>query len=813
MNNGLFRFGVLFASCFVWGSAGTPPAGFSDRLLTAGFSSPTAMSFAPDGRLFVAQQNGTLRVVKNEAVLATPFLNITVDSNGERGLLGVDFDPDFVTNQWVYVYYTTSFSPKRNRVSRFTANGDVSVAGSEVVLLELENLTGATNHNGGALHFGADGKLYIAVGDNAIGSNAQTLTNKLGKILRMNKDGSVPTDNPFFSTTTGTNRLIWTLGLRNPYTFAFQPGTARMFINDVGQNTWEEINDSVAGNNFGWPTTEGSFNSTSFPNFTNPFFSYNHSQGCAITGGDFYNPPVTQFPATYTGQYFYADFCSDWIRLLDLATKTASTFVTGVNGIVDIRTGPDGGLYYLERGSGQVRVVEFGITTPLISRHPQNVSVAVGFAATFSVIASGGNLAYQWQRNNIDISTATGLSYPLSAAGLADTGAAFRVRITNSAGTVTSNPATLTVVNNQLPVLTIATPAAGSQFEGGQVITFSGSASDPETGALPLSAYRWRVDYHTGAAVRPFVQEFTGAAGGSWTVPNSTPYTLTDVFFRIYFTARDSQGFENTVTRDVAPRISNFSLVSQPAGLSLTLDGQPFTAPLTVAGVVGLLREVGAPSPQQNGGTRNVFLSWSDAQPQVHNVMTPAANATYAASFQTQYLLSTVVSPAGAGTLSGGGWFNAGSTVNVNASPAAGWQLTSLSGAGASGAVLIDAARTVIANFEPLPGFLMMSIVSKQNGPGAADRVWTLRVSNSGQGPVVNARLSGVQITLTGPGPVSVSSALPLAMGTIAAGASRNVPLGLVWPVTSPVTRARMTFTFLGDFGYTRSLIYNNLFR
>ena len=176
--------------------AATLPAGFSETFVS-GFSSPTAMAVAPDGRVFVCEQGGDLRVIKNGALLATPFLSLTVDSAGERGLLGVAFDPNFVTNQYVYVYYTVPGSPAHNRVRRYTANGDVAVSGSGFTLLDLNNLSSATNHNGGALHFGLDGKLYIAVGENASPSNAQTLTNLLGKMLRINSDGSIPPDNPF----------------------------------------------------------------------------------------------------------------------------------------------------------------------------------------------------------------------------------------------------------------------------------------------------------------------------------------------------------------------------------------------------------------------------------------------------------------------------------------------------------------------------------------------------------------------------------------------------------------------------------------
>src|SRR5947209_3728292 len=271
----------------------------------------------------------------------------TVDSAGERGLLGIAFDPDYAANHFVYVYYTATTPAAHNRVSRFTADaqGDLALPGSETVLLDLDNLSSATNHNGGAIHFGPDGKLYVAVGENANSSNSQTLTNRLGKVLRINSDGTIPTDNPFFNTATGPNRSIWALGLRNPFTFGFQPGTARMFINDVGQSTWEEINDGIAGSNYGWPTCEGVCTPAN-PNFRDPLFQYGHGSssttGCAIVGGAFYNPPVQQFPASYTGKYFFADLCSGWIRVFDPGSRTATDFATGVDTPVDLHVGPDG---------------------------------------------------------------------------------------------------------------------------------------------------------------------------------------------------------------------------------------------------------------------------------------------------------------------------------------------------------------------------------------------------------------------------------------------------------------------------------------
>jgi len=336
-------------------ATGLPP-GLSDFLVVSGLSSPTAMQFAPDGRLFVAQQGGQLRVIKNGALLATPFLTVTVSSSGERGLLGVAFDPDFATNQFVYVYYTATSPAVHNRISRFTANGDVAdTSVSEVVLLDFDNLSSATNHNGGAMHFGLDGKLYAAHGDNATGSNAQSMSNLLGKVIRMNAvsdpTAQIPTDNPFYATASGKNRLIWAQGLRNPFTFSIQPGTGLTYVNDVGQGTWEEINDTRAGRNLGWPTTEGAFNPATYPQFTTPSYAYAHSgaapTGCAITGGAFYDPVAPTFPASFVGKYFFADYCSGWIYYVDpLSPATATQFAAAIASPVDLKLGPDGALYY-----------------------------------------------------------------------------------------------------------------------------------------------------------------------------------------------------------------------------------------------------------------------------------------------------------------------------------------------------------------------------------------------------------------------------------------------------------------------------------
>jgi glucose/arabinose dehydrogenase len=332
------------------------PAGFTDTTIASNLASPTTMSFAPDGRLFISQQTGDLRILKNNQLLPTPFVSLKVDSAGERGLLGVAFDPSFSSNHFVYIYYTVPahrHAAAHNRVSRFTANGDVAAKHSETILLDLTSLSAATNHNGGSLAFGPDGKLYIGVGDNNNGANSQDITNLLGKILRINPAGSIPADNPF-PKAKGTNKSIWAIGLRNPFSLSFQPITGEMLINDVGEHTYEEINQGVPGANYGWPNSEGP---TRRPRYRAPIFYYTHGTGPtigdAIVGSTFYSPVTRTFPKNYEGDYFFADLTSGWIRRIDPVSLDTANFATGIDTPVALAVNHDGSLYYLARGSGE----------------------------------------------------------------------------------------------------------------------------------------------------------------------------------------------------------------------------------------------------------------------------------------------------------------------------------------------------------------------------------------------------------------------------------------------------------------------------
>lgn len=529
-------------------SAQTFPPNFSRVVVnsTAQIQNPTAMAFTPDGRLFVCQQNGVVRVIKNDELLTTPFIDLDVSSTGERGLIGIAIDPDFSTNNYLYLYYTVVTTPLHNRVSRFTAQGDVVMAGSEQVLLELDNIV-AENHNGGAMAFGPDGKLYIATGENAVPMNAQNFDNTHGKLLRINKDGTAPTDNPFPSGSASRQR-IWAMGLRNPFTFAFQPGTGKLFVNDVGQDFAEEINDAtVPGRNFGWPTSEGTATN---PQHTSPFYFYTQSGPtlCAIVGGTFFNPTTTNYPPEYIGKYFFMDLCGAWIQYIDptQSSPTAVSFGSAIgNQSLAITTGPDGNLYYLSRINQRVYKVVYTPPggAPQITAQPQAATVFAGQQATFTVTATGtAPLGYQWQKDNVNIPGATQATLTLNNVQSADAGN-YRVVVSNVSGTTTSNAVLLTVSAPPSAPLIITQPASRNVVAGTSV-----SFNVVATGTAPLF-YQWRKN---GVAL-------SGAT--------SSTYTIASVV------AADAGNYSVEVSNSISSVISNEAgLVVRPPNTKPVAD-------------------------------------------------------------------------------------------------------------------------------------------------------------------------------------------------------------------------------------------------
>jgi hypothetical protein len=368
--------------------------------------------------------------------------------------------------------------------------------------------------------------------------------------LRLNEDGTIPTNNPFYDQTTGDNRAIYALGVRNPFTFDIDPVTARIFANDVGENTWEEVNKIEGGSNYGWPFREGygaGVQGGGTGTYVPPFYAYEHGEGltrgCSVTGGAFYRG--TQFPGQYNGKYFFNEFCNGWIRALDPVDGTAELFATGLSYVVDLKCGADGALYYLSRGTGTVyRISHSGVYSPSITTAPDARTVSQGQDATFFVQASGtAPLSYQWQRNGVDIPGATASSYTVYNAPLSESGARFRVVVTNPSGSVNSQAALLTVIERQPPTVTIT--SATKTYTAGQPITVEATATDANGTTLtnPLN-FVWAIDFHHADHVHPFRQPTTGRSQEF--TPPKTGHTETNVFYRARVTVTDAQGTSTT---------------------------------------------------------------------------------------------------------------------------------------------------------------------------------------------------------------------------------------------------------------------------
>lgn len=616
----------------------TLPAGFSRVTVASGMNTPVVMDFAPDGRIFVGQQGGDVRIIKNGTLLPTPFAHVDVHFTGERGLIGITLDPNFSSNGFVYLYYTLP-NGSANRISRFTANGDVAIANSKVDILTLDPLSGATNHNGGAMKF-KDGKLYVAVGENANGAHSQNLDTYHGKILRLNSDGTPAAGNPF-PTGSVQRRSVWAYGFRNPFTFDVQPGTGRLFVNDVGGN-YEEINDVTnGGGNYGWPTVPHG-NSTNAA-FVNPKYFYerigssgNENQGCAITGGTFLNSSASNYPSQYIGKYFFVDWCSTWINYIDPASGAKTNFASGNGGsALGIDVGLDGNLYFLRRDGLLYKIVYTNHNAPAFTSQPANLTVSQGQSATFSVTASGAlPLNYQWQKNGVNISGANGASYTIPNTTTSDAGQ-YRAVVSNSFGTATSNTATLTVTAfNAAPVAQIIAPTSDVTYAGGQTISFSGNGTDQEDGTLPASAFTWRIDFHHNTHTHPGPAIAAGIKSGSFVIPTQGETEAT-VWYRIYLTVSDSKGLTNTKFVDIQPRKSIISLATQPAGLQVTLDGTPQTTPYSVTSVEGIERSIGVIATQTINNTTYQFSHWIHGGTQTQNINTSVNDVTYTAVFTT----------------------------------------------------------------------------------------------------------------------------------------------------------------------------------
>ncbi len=557
------------------GSGQVYPPGFNDELVINGLTIPTCFVFTPDGRILVGEQSGNLVVFENGQLLPTPMLTLSVERFDEQGLLGMELAPGFPNPPYLYLVYTPSTGNETgnaNQLSRFTVNGDtIDPASEHVVLGPIP--AGDGFHVGGCVRFAPDGRLFVSTGDTGwLSPYPQDRSRLEGKLLRVNPDGTIPSDNPFVGVA-GVRPEIYQWGLRNPFRFSIQPGTGIPFIGDVGYNSWEEVDTGPPGANFGWPVVEG-IASAPNPAFVDPIFSYDHSLGsAAIVGNVFYQG--SNFPAEYSGNFFFFDHSRGHLGriVLDSHNQVVSvtypwiqTAATGLlYGPVDLELGPDGALYYCTYAPGAMRRIFY---TGTANRNPTAVAMAtptagyaplaVSFNGGASYDVDGDALSYQWSFG--DVSSPSIAKNPTHTYTVNGTYAATLTVTDGRGGSNTSPPMTITV-GNLPPDVTVLTPADSSLFIVDHVIAFAGSARDLEEGAIPASQLHWTVLLHHLNHVHPVIQDMTGQ-GGSF-VAGSHGESLAVIWYEIIAWASDATGLRGEQRVAVLPDPAQPQLVAR----------------------------------------------------------------------------------------------------------------------------------------------------------------------------------------------------------------------------------------------------------
>jgi glucose/arabinose dehydrogenase/PKD repeat protein len=623
---------ILFSLCAGTPVSAAPPPGFQTSLVVgADLNEPSGFEIAPDGRIFILERAGVVKIFKDGHLLATPFAVLPSEPTGDRGLIGIAFDPGFgVSNHYVYFYYTGL--DLHNRLVRFDASGDVGTDGP-FEIFKTESLSQHL-HVGGSIAFGPDGKMYFAVGDNGYSSNAQILSNPHGKILRINPDGSIPADNPFAGQA-GREQAIWAYGFRNPWRFQFDGLTGDLYGGDVGDFTWEEVNHIVKGGNYGWPLKEGMC-TANCAGFVDPIHVYAHdSESAAATGGPVYRGSV--FPPEYRGNLFFADYAKGFIRRAVLdgngGVTSVHDFDASAGAVVDLKVGPDGDLYYLTYIPGRIYKVTYSLgnhsptanATSDVDKGPDPLTV--NFSSAGSSDPDGEPLTYAWDFGDGTTSAAADPAHTYDETGVYTA----TLTVTDSGGS-RSSAVPLIIQVGVAPTVTIAVPADGSAYRAGDVITYNAFAQDAAGFDLDDNRIRTSVILHHHTHIHPFAGPLTGRAG-QFTIPD-TGESSADTWYEIRVTATDGTGLSTSESIEIRPVTSTLTVATSPPGLTAYLDGVPVQTPHEVLGVEGFRRELYAPpTAVAADGTVHQFQGWSDGKSIRHTVTTPEADTTYTATY------------------------------------------------------------------------------------------------------------------------------------------------------------------------------------
>lgn len=604
-------------------------------------------------RILITEKSGAIKSYDMHTGELTTLTNLAVvTANGERGLIGIEVDPNFWDStkvgegyQKIYVAYTNAAN--HDQLSSFTLVGNT--LSDETKLVE-STLAANDFHHGGELEFDPSGQyLYWAVGNNTSPSeNSQDKTNIHGKILRINRDGSGVVGNPYYSATGNpdTNR-IYALGLRNPFRFGIDPDTGAVLSGDVGEGKWEELNLITAGANYGWPNTEGPQGG----GFTDPIYAYPHASG--FGNGSITSVMVYDDGTPVAGQkdVLIADYSLGWIRKLTFDDQytsliSAHTFDSGAGAVVKLTQGPEGEIYQLNIYPGALMVIRpSGGNRPPVAVIDPSATSGAGTSLTVTFDAGNStdpdtndaeNLTYSWDFGNGATSTSATETVTFTHTG-ASGYTAYNVTLTvTDSGGKQSTATQRIVVGSTPPVADFEVPAGEDyKYNAGDTVSFSATGTDPQDnaggGQLPDSAFSWKVIFHHADHTHPFVDEVIGR-DLAFDIPRDF-HQLSNTYYNVVLTVTDSSGLKTVVQKEIHPNLVTVTFGSNVAGTQYTIDGIPHYGPYTEQAVIGVKRTLGAVSPQTVNGQQYVFGSWAHGGGATQDIFTPETGGTYTVNY------------------------------------------------------------------------------------------------------------------------------------------------------------------------------------
>ena len=598
---------------------------------------PVYLQELPDGRMLALRQGGRIVLFDPSSIPAahTTFLELSdVNFLDERGLMSIALDPDFETNNYFYLFYTHG-SSNRFRISRFTSLGNTANPNSETVIWQDSQTVDECCHHGGGLGFGPDGKLYLTTGDMLDSNASQDLTNTQGKVIRINKDGSIPADNPFVGAGGGVKEEIWAYGLRNPYRLYWDLLDDRMYISEVGGNVVETAREDLhvgrAGANYGWPFCEGQCVD---PAYDDPIYDYGHSPdpNAAITLGTVYRG--NQFPSTYYGTLFLADYARGDIRYLEFnpdgSVATANDFASGLGFVTHLIQGSDGALYFPDYSTLSIKRIRYisgnqppQITSTTASPSSGGVPLTVSFSATASD-AESDPLDYHWVFGDGQEADGQTVSHTYTTTG------AYSAHVEVNDGNNTSVSDFIAISVGNPPTVSIDTPADGSTFRAGDTINFSGTASDPDE-TIPGNNYSWEIVFFHNGHVHPGLNS-TGQTG-TLTINTAGHDYHENTGYELRLTVTDSDGLSVTDTIRIYPEKVDLTINTSPSGLPVYLDGIQMAAPVVYDTAIDFNHTVAVDDSVCSGDILYQFDSWSDGGSLQHQVTVPAVDTTITAQY------------------------------------------------------------------------------------------------------------------------------------------------------------------------------------